>query len=338
MFAAYSTEVYMKRTIAIVTLTLVAACALSAQSAKTKFAWIDKVSDDPAKILPGVDPTKVTGAIVTSGSSTVFPLSEAISELFKKEGYTGQVSVDSIGSGGGFERFGKGEIDISNASRAIKSTESDKAKAAFGSDVVEIRVGTDAIAVCVSSKNTFAKDLTMEELAKLFSDAVLWSDVRATFPKKEIKRYTPGTDSGTFDYFTEAVLAKKKEPLLNAKNLQMSEDDNVLVQGIEGSEYAVGFFGYAYYVENKAKLVALSLKGVAPSQESVDKGTYALARPLFMYTTVKTLNEKPQVAAFIDFYLANVNRVIKKVGYFPAPDTDLTKAKQAFLAAVAGRY
>jgi phosphate transport system substrate-binding protein len=325
----------MKRTIATVALLVAAVCAASAQS---KFAWIDKVSDDPSKMLPGVDPTKVTGAIVTSGSSTVFPLSEAIAELFAKEGYTGQVSIDSIGSGGGFERFGKGEIDIANASRAIKSSEADKAKASFGSDAIEFRIGTDALAVCVSSKNTFAKDLTMEELAKLFSDAVLWSDVRATFPKKEIKRYTPGTDSGTFDYFTEAVLGKKKELLLNAKNLQMSEDDNVLVQGIEGSEYAVGFFGFAYYVENKAKLVAISIKGVAPSQESVDKATYPLARPLFMYSTAKTLNDKPQVAAFIDFYLTNVNRVIKKVGYFPAPDSELKKSKQAFLTAVAGRF
>lgn len=316
---------------------LTAALAVS-QSSQLKFGWLDSVSDDPDKMLPGVDPTKVTGSIISSGSSTVYPLSEAISELFVKEGYTGQVSVDSIGSGGGLERFGKGEIDIANASRAIKQSEADKATASYGSAPVEFRIGTDAIAICVSSANKFATDVTMEELAKLFSDAVLWSDVRSTWPKKEIKRYTPGTDSGTFDYFTEAVFAKKKEPLLNAKNLQMSEDDNVLVQGIEGSEYAVGFFGFAYYAENKAKLKALSLKSVAPSQDSVDKGTYPLSRPLFLYATAKTLNDKPQVAAFIAFYLANVNRVIKKVGYFPAPVADMKKSKQNFLTAVKGRY
>lgn len=310
----------------------------TADEAQLKFSWIDKVSDDPDKILPGVDPTKVTGPIVTSGSSTVFPLSEAVTELFVKEGYTGQVSIDSIGSGGGFERFGKGEIDIANASRGIKKSEIEKATASYGSAPLEIRVGTDALAVCVSKKNKFAKDLSMAELAKLFSDAVYWSDVRASFPKKEIRRYTPGTDSGTFDFFTEAVLAKKKEPLLISKNLQMSEDDNVLVQGIQGSEYAVGFFGFAYFVENKSKLNALAINSVEPNQDSVDKGTYTLARPLFLYTTAATLNAKPQVAAYVDFYLSNVNRVIRKVGYFPAPKSDLEKAKKDFLAAIKGRY
>ena len=327
----------MKRQLAITIMALTAAFAM-AQSAQVKFAWVDKVSDDTDKILPGVDPSKVNGNIITSGSSTVFPLSEAVTELFVKQGYKNQISIDSIGSGGGFERFGKGEIDIANASRAIKQTESDAAAKAYGSAPLSFRVGTDAITVCVSTKNTFAKDLTIEELAKLFSTATYWSDVRASFPQKEIKRYTPGTDSGTFDYFNEVVFAKNKQPLLNAKNLQLSEDDNVLVQGIEGSEYSVGFFGYAYYAENKAKLNAVSLKGVAPSQESVDKGTYPLSRPLFMYTTAKTLNDKPQVAAYLDFYLTNVNRVIKKVGYFPAPAADLKKAKQDLIAAIAGRY
>jgi len=268
----------MKRTIAFTLMVLTAGLVL-AQNSTAKFGWVDKLSDDPDKMLPGVDPTKVSGSIITSGSSTVYPLSEAVSELFVKEGYSGQVSIDSIGSGGGFERFGKGEIDIANASRAIKQTESDKALAAYGSAPIAFRVGTDAIAVCVSSKNSFAKDLSMEELAKLFSTAVYWSDVRASWPKKEIKRYTPGTDSGTFDYFTEAVMGKKKELILNAKNLQMSEDDNVLVQGIEGSEYAVGFFGFAYFSENRGKLISLSLKGIVPSQASVDAGAYALSRP-----------------------------------------------------------
>jgi phosphate transport system substrate-binding protein len=306
--------------------------------AQQKFAWLDAVSDDPDKMLPGVDPAKVSGPIVTAGSSTVFPLSEALAELFKSEGYAGQITIDSIGTGGGFERFGKAEIDVANASRAIKPTEADKAKAAFGSDPVAIRIGTDAIAVCVSNKNKFAKDLSVAELNKLFSTAVYWSDVRAAFPKKEIKRYTPGTDSGTFDYFVEHVFAKDKAPMLNAKGIQMSEDDNVLVQGIEGSEYAVGFFGFAYFAENKGKLSAIALEGVTPSQETVDNGKYVLSRPLFLYSTAKTMNEKPQVAAFIDFYLANVNKVIKKVGYFPAPAADLRKAKQQFLDAVKGRY
>lgn len=324
----------MKRVLPAILLALVAGFS----TAQAKFPWLDKVSDDPDKLLPGVDPSKATGAIITSGSSTVFPLSEAVTELFAKEGFQGQVSIDSIGSGGGFERFGKGEIDVANASRAIKAAEAAKAKAAYGSDPITLRVGTDALAVCVSSKNKFVKDVTKAELAKVFSDAVYWSDVRSAWPKKEIKRYTPGTDSGTFDYFVEEVLGKKKELLLGAKNLQMSEDDNVLVQGIEGSEYAIGFFGFAYYVENKAKLAALAVEGIAPGQDAVDSGKYPLARPLYMYVTAKTLNDKPQVAAYVAFYLANVNRVIKKVGYFPAPAAELRKTKQDFLAAIAGKY
>jgi phosphate transport system substrate-binding protein len=305
-------------------------------SSQAKFTWIDSVTDDPDKMLPGVDPAKVTGAIVSSGSSTVFPLSEAVTDMFRKDGFAGQVSIDSIGSGGGFERFGKGEIDISNASRAIKSTERDKATATVGAPI-EFRVGTDALAVCVSAKNKFAKNLTVEQLAVLFATAKYWSDVDPSFPKKEIKRYTPGTDSGTFDYFVEHIFKSKKEPILNALNLQMSEDDNVLVKGIEGSEYAVGFFGFAYYLENATKIRAVSVNGIVPGQESVDNGTYPLARPLFIYSTAKILTEKPQVAAYIAYYLANVNRVIKKAGYFPAPAASLKASKEAFLAAVKGK-
>ena len=315
-----------------------AAALIAAQSPAVKFAWIDKTTDDPDMMLPGVDPLKVTGSIITSGSSTVYPLSEAMAELFVKEGYQGQISIDSIGSGGGFERFGKGEIDITNASREITGTEAKKALVAFGSPVIEIRIGTDALVLCVSRKNRFAQDMTMEEIALAFSTAVYWSDIRSSWPTKEIKRYTPGTDSGTFDYFTGEVLGKRKDLLLNARNLQMSEDDHVLVKGIAASEYAIGFFGYAYFVENRKKLNAISVNSVDPSQTAVDSGTYPLARPLFLYTTAKTLNEKPQIAAFIAFYLSNVNRVIKQVGYFPAPRTALVKSKQAYLDAVKGRY
>ncbi len=312
--------------------------ATSLSFAQAKYGWVDSVSDDPDKMLPGVDPTKVSGNIVTAGSSTVFPLSEAVAELFQKEGYSGQITIDSIGSGAGFERLGKAEIDISNASAKIKPAQQEKADAAFGSKVIEFRVGTDALAVCMSTKNKFLKDISMDELAAAFSTAVYWSDVRAAWPKKEIKRYTPGTDSGTFDYFVEHVFKKDKTKLLNAKNLQMSEDDNVLVQGIMGSEYSIGFFGFAYYLENKAKLKALSVNTVVPSQESVDAGKYPLSRPLFMYSALKTIAEKPQVAAFLSFYLSNVNKVIKKVGYFPAPAADMKASKQALLDGMKGLY
>ena len=243
-----------------------------------------------------------------------------------------------IGSGAGFERFCKaGESDIANASRAIKQSEIDLAKA-IGRDPIEIRIGTDALAVVVSKQNFFVKSLTVKELAAAFSTATYWSDINKAWPKKEIIRYIPGTDSGTFDYFVEHVFNKDKNPILSAANTQKSEDDNVLVQGILGSPYAIGFFGFSYYVENSSKMKVLSIDGIEPTQANVDAAKYPLSRPLFMYTTAKLLNEKPQVAAFISYYLANVNSVIKKVGYFPAPPAALKKAKETVLEAIKGRY
>ena len=308
--------------------------------AQGKFAWVDTLSDDKDGILPGVNPAKVTGSIITAGSSTVFPLSEAIAERFAKEGFAGQVTIDSIGSGAGFERWAKaGETDIANASRAIKSSEKESAaKLATPRTPIEFRVGTDALAVVVSSKNSFAKDITVDELGKLFSTATYWSDVRSAWPRKEVKRFSPGTDSGTFDYFVEHVFKTKKEPLLSAKNLQLSEDDNVLVQGVAGDEYAVGYFGFAYYVENRGKLKALAIGGIAPSGETVDAGTYPLSRPLFLYSDARIIQEKPQVAAFLTYYLTYVNDLIVKVGYFPAPAAAMKASKNALAAAMKGRY
>ncbi len=326
----------MKKTMLALALALAAASTF----AQGKFAWIDSVSDDKDKILPGVNPTKVTGTIVTAGSSTVFPLSEAIAERFKKEGFAGQITIDSIGSGAGFERFAKtGEIDIANASRAIKSSEVEWAKALTQPRTpIGFQIGTDALAVCVSTKNKFVQDATTAELALIFSTAQYWSDVRPTWPKKEIKRFSPGTDSGTFDYFVEHVFKKDKKPLLAAKNLQLSEDDNVLVQGIAGDENAIGYFGFAYAVENKGKIRPISVDGVEPNPANVDANKYPLSRPLFLYSDARIINEKPQVAAFLTYYLTYVNDVIKKVGYFPATPEALKKSKQALADAMKGRY
>ena len=285
--------------------------------------------------LPEVNPLQVKAAIVTAGSSTVFPLSEAIAEMFRDEGYKDNITIDSIGSGAGFERFCKtGETDISNASRAIKSSEVDSCKA-IGREPVEFRVGTDALTVVVSKQNTFLTNVTKEELAKIFSTAaVKWSDVNASWPNENILRFSPGTDSGTFDYFVEVVLEKKKELLLDAANVQLSEDDNVLVQGVLGSPYAIGYFGYAYYQENAGKMNALSINGVAPTRETVDGGTYPLARPLFIYSTAKIMSEKSQVASFINYYLTHVNEVISKVGYFQASAQALDASKNTWLQAM----
>ena len=297
-------------------------------------ASVDRPAD-PGTALPEVNPLTVSGDIIAAGSSTVFPLSERMAERFKDEGYSGNITIDSIGSGAGFERFcTAGESDISNASRAIKDSERGNC-AAIGRNPIEIRVGTDALAVVVSKDNAFIKDATMEQLAQIFSaDATKWSDVNPSWPSENILRFIPGTDSGTFDYFVEEVFDTDKARALSAANQQLSEDDNVLVQGVLGSPYAIGYFGYAYYAENTDTLNALSIEGVAPTAESVDGGTYPLARPLFMYTSADIMRQKPQVAAFINFCLTYVNEEIVEVGYFPAKTADLDSAKQAWLDAV----
>lgn len=291
-----------------------------------------------AGMLPEVNPAEVSGDIIAAGSSTVFPLSERMAERFQQEGYAGKITVDSIGSGAGFERFCKtGETDISNASRKIKDSEVEACKA-INRTPIEFRIGTDAIAVVVSKENTFLKDVTLEDLAKIFTSAKQWSDVNPAWPAEDIQRFSPGTDSGTFDYFIEAVLQPAynkdadaaKKALLDAGNIQFSEDDNVLVQGVEGSPNAIGYFGYAYLEENKDKINALSLNGIAPSFETAENSTYPLARPLFMYSDANILKQKPQVASFINFYLTFVNEEIEKVGYFPASEAALDGAKQAW--------
>jgi phosphate transport system substrate-binding protein len=298
--------------------------------------------------LPEVNPLEVKGDIIMAGSSTVYPLAEAIAERFKDEGYAGNITIDSIGSGAGFERFCKaGESDIANASRKIKDTEVEACKA-ISREPLEVRIGTDALAVVVNPANDWLKDgVTLEELAKIYSkDTVNWSDVNPAWPEFAIKRFSPGTDSGTFTYFVESVMdkayvkdavadkGKGEEALLGAANLQLSEDDNVLVQGVEGDKGAIGYFGYAYFQENAGKLKDLAINGIAPTAETVDQNKYPLARPLFLYTTAQIMKDKPQVASLVNFFLTNVNEVIGKVGYFPAKPAALDAAKQAWLDAV----
>jgi phosphate transport system substrate-binding protein len=290
----------------------------------------------------------LTGTITAAGSSTVYPLAEAMAERFKKEGFAGDLTIASVGSGAGFERFCMaGETDIANASRAIKSSEVESC-GKIGRTPIEFLVGTDAIAVVVSSANEFLADVTLEELGLIFSSQVSnWSDVRPEWPNEPIQRFSPGTDSGTFDYFVEVVMGPLnpnaegkadvdagRQDILSAANTQFSEDDNVLVMGVEGSQYAIGYFGFAYYIENATKLKAISIDGVAPTAQSAEDGSYALARPLFIYSDAQVLRDKPQVAAFIDFFLTYVNEEIETVGYFPASEDALNVARQALADAI----
>ncbi|HEY1408113.1 MAG TPA: PstS family phosphate ABC transporter substrate-binding protein, partial [Promineifilum sp.] len=279
-------------------------------------------------------PLAVSGEIVTAGSSTVFPLSERMAERYLFEGFPDQVTIDSIGSGAGFERFCEaGETDIANASRAIKEEEVALCEA-IGRTPIEFRVGTDALAVVVNPGNDFVTDLSLEQLALAFSTAETWADVDPGFPAEPIARYSPGTDGGTFDYFVESVFDQDDSLILAAANTQFSEDDNVLVQGVEGDAFAIGYFGYAYYLENAGALNILNIDGVEPTAESAEDGSYPLARPLFIYSDATIMHDKPQVADFINFYLTYVNEEIIDVGYFPASDEALNAARESWLAAM----
>jgi phosphate transport system substrate-binding protein len=297
--------------------------------------------------LPEVNPLEVTGDIISAGSSTVFPLTEAMAERFTDEGYAGNITIDSIGTGAGFERFCKtGETDIANASRAIRDSEIESC-AAINRTPIEFRVGTDALAVVVNPANEFLTDVTLEQLALIFSNEVTnWSDVDPSWPAEPILRFSPGTDSGTFDYFVEAVMnptyvisptvdaGKGEEAILGAANLQLSEDDNVLAQGVEGDVNAIGYFGYAYFQEAGSALKAVSIDGIEPNAETAESGEYPLARPLFIYSDATVITEKPQVGSFINFYLTYVNEEIVDIGYFPASDAALSEAKQHLMQAM----
>jgi phosphate transport system substrate-binding protein len=290
-------------------------------------------------------PDAVSGDIISAGSSTVFPLSERMKQRFEEEGYAGNLTVDSIGSGAGIERFCvAGETDIANSSRAIKDTEIESCTG-IGRTVVEFQVGIDALAVVVSAENDFVEDVTTEELALIYSTATNWSDVRPEWPNEPILRFSPGTDSGTFDYFVEAVMStidddatedvnEGEQAILESQNTQFSEDDNVLVQGVQGSPYAIAYFGYAYYQENASTLKALSVDGVAPTAETAESGDYPISRPLFIYSSTEIMQEKPQVSAFIYFYINNVANEILDVGYFPVSDGKLQENLDAWNTAL----
>jgi len=287
-----------------------------------------------AVVLPDVEPADVKGDIISAGSSTVYPLTERISEIFADDGYKGLITIDSIGSGAGFERFCvSAETDIANASRSINEKEVASCKEK-GREPLEFRVGTDALAVVVSAKNDFLGGLTMEDLAKVYStNAKTWADINPSWPAEKIQLFAPGTDSGTFDFFVEAVFDKDEKPILET-DAQFSEDDNVLVQGVMGSPYAIGFFGYAYYNENKDMLKAIALDSIAPTEATAEDNTYPLSRPLFIYSAPSIIQEKPQVAAFINYYLTYVNDEILDVGYFPASEDALNASRQTLLDAM----
>jgi len=308
----------------------------------------DMMDVDPNTGLPVIDPLDVpSGDVAIAGSSTVFPLSTAVISLWEDEGGP-SYSIDSIGSGGGFERFCvEGASDISNASRPIKDSEVEACGQLDPPRApIEIRVGTDALSVVISSTNYFAQTMTKEEIATAFSltdTGATWADVNPDFPAHPIAMFSPGEDSGTFDYFNEEIFDEADpSPIVSSIAQIVGEDDNVTVQGVsqdgctEGdlsTTCAIGYFGYAFFVNNASVLQAVAVDGIEPGDDSVNAGTYPLARPLFMYTDAGIVAEKPQVAQFIAFYLNRVNEVIGDVGYFPAPAEAIQEAADAIAAA-----
>jgi phosphate transport system substrate-binding protein len=286
----------------------------------------------------------LSGAIEIDGSSTVYPITVAVSEEFQKVNTGVNVTAKFAGTGGGFKRFCNGETDINDASRPIKKDDAaeGKACAAKGIEYVELQVAIDGLTVVVNPANTFATCLTKDELKKIYGPDspkdLKWSDVRAGFPAETVKRFMPGADSGTFDYFTEVINGKVDSATQNATQ---SEDDNILVTGVEGDANAISFFGYAYYVENKDKLKALEIDGgtgcVGPSEATINDGSYKpLSRPLFIYPDVKKAKAKPELKAYVDYYLANTSALSAEVGYVALPADLLKKSTDAWAAAAGG--
>jgi phosphate transport system substrate-binding protein len=274
--------------------------------------------------------SKLGGKVVIDGSSTVYPITMAVAEEFRNKQPDVEVSVASSGTGGGMKKFTANEIDICDASRKIKQEEVDKAKA-NGVEFIELEVAYDGISVVVNKDNTWAKTITVDELNKMWgkdSTVKTWKDVNSSWPNEPIKLYGPGTDSGTFEYFTEVINGKAKE---SRTDYTPSEDDNVLVQGITGDKNALGYFGFSYYEENADKLNVLKIdagKGpIEPTFETIKDNSYApLSRPLFIYVNKARMNE-PQVKAFVDFYLENATVLTEQVGYIPLESYDAVKAK-----------
>jgi phosphate transport system substrate-binding protein len=280
----------------------------------------------------------LSGSVKVDGSSTVAPLSTAAAEFFAEEQPKVQVTVGTAGTGGGFEKFCAGETDISDASRPIDDDEAAICKQK-GIEYVEVPVANDALTVVVSKDNTFAKCLTTAQLKKIWepkSKVKNWNQVDPSFPDLELELFGPGTDSGTFDYFTDAI---NGEEGASRSDYSPSEDDNVIVQGVSGSEGGLGYFGFTYFEENIDKLTAVEIDSgdgcVAPSAATAQDGTYTpLARPLFIYPS-KASAQKPQVKAFLKFYGDNDAEIAKDAKFIPLNEEQRTEMQTA-LASVTG--
>ena len=275
----------------------------------------------------------LVGTIRIDGSSTVYPITEAIAEEYRFEQPDVRITIGISGTGGGFQKFIRGEIDITNASRPIKEEE---AQASNDAKYVALKVALDGLAVLVHKDNNWVDHFTVEELKKMWEPSaqgniLRWNQIRPEWPNEEFHLYGPGVASGTYDYFTEVIVGKSGA---SRGDYTASEDDNVLVQGISGDPNGIGFFGYAYYLENQDKVRLVGVDGgqgvVLPSPETVASGTYApLSRPVFIYVNDDAAR-RPEVADFVRFYLDNASELVPDVGYIPLPPDEYQKEKEKF--------
>lgn len=276
--------------------------------------------------------TALQGSVAIDGSSTVYPIMEAVSEEYMLEQPDVQVSVGFSGTGGGFKKFIAGETDMSNASRLIKDEEAAELEAK-GVEYTQLELAKDGISVVVNKENDWVDFLTIDELKALWIDngkTKLWSDIREGWPAEEVKFYSPGTDSGTFDYFNEVIL---EESTISQSNLTLSEDDNTLVTGVSGDKNAIGFFGYAYYIENTDKLKVVPIDSgsgaIEPTNETIEDGSYSpLSRAVYTYVSNESIETKEQVSDFVQFTLENAGDLAEEVGYVRLPEEKYEEALQ----------
>ncbi len=281
------------------------------------------------------DTAQLTGSVSIDGSSTVFPISEAVSEEYSETQPKVKVVVNYSGTGGGFKKFVTGDTDINDASRGIKEKEI-KACQENKVNYLELTVAYDGIAIVINKENDWAKEITVEELKKMWEPAAegtitKWSDIRESWPNENLKLYGPGTASGTFDYFTEAIVGESKAC---RSDYSPNEDDNVLVNGVSSDKYALGYFGLAYYEENKDKISVVGVNNgtstVIPSLETVKTGEYApLSRPLFIYVSGKSI-ERPEVVDFVNYYIDNAPELSLDAGYIPLKTEEYANEKKKF--------
>ncbi len=286
--------------------------------------------DDDSTTGSGSTDAALSGSVVIDGSSTVAPLTTVAAELFMTENPDVNVTVGTSGTGGGFEKFCAGETDISDASRAI---EDDEVAACETADITfdEFSIANDALTVVTNSENDWASDLTVDQLNTIWApDSTVsnWNQVDPSFPDQALTLFGPGTDSGTFDYFTGAI---NGEEGASRTDYNASEDDNVIVQGVQGDKGALGYFGFSYYEENADTLNAVTIDGVEPSSETVQDGSYTpLGRQLFIYPSAQALADKPEVLAFVEFYIENIDQIVEEAGFIALNDTQKEELQSAF--------